>query len=183
MRGRILALMLALAAVGEARAHRLDAAWRPLPRGMVRVETWFDNGDIPKTGSVEVFDDAGELLVKGRLSSQGLFLFDAPEGHGLRVMIDAGQGHGKELAIRAEELVQGKPAEGTPSTAPTGPAPPPHEPAFPIKDVLIGVALLAAVAALALSLRNARALRELRGRQSSVRQSATTDGSGRQEQG
>jgi hypothetical protein len=162
MRGRILALTLifsaALGLAGEARAHRLDAACRLLPRRMVRVESWFDNGDIPKTGQVEVFSDSGELLVKGRLSSQGLFLFDAPEGQGLRVKVDAGEGHGKELAIRPEELIAALPPE---STAPAEPSPA-HEQPFPIKDVLAGGGLLIAVAAFVLSLRNARAIRELR---------------------
>jgi hypothetical protein len=152
--------MLALAAAGEARAHRLDAACRFLPRRMVRVETWFDNGDIPKTGQVEVFRDDGELLVKGRLSSQGLFLFDAPEARAVRVVIDAGQGHGKELAVRPDELLA---AAAPPSTAQAepAPAPPGHEQPFPIKDILTGIALLVAVAAFVLSLRNARHLREL----------------------
>ncbi len=168
MRGRILALTAALLFAGAARAHNLDAACRVFPRRMVRVETWFSNGDIPKTGQVEVFSDSGELLIKGRLSSQGLFLFDAPEGGGLRVTIDAGQGHGKNLAIRPEELVAAKPAESPPEPAasppaPGEPAPPSHEQPFPIKDVLTGVGLIIAVAALALGLRNARALRELRG--------------------
>jgi hypothetical protein len=158
MRGRILALTLALIAAVEARAHRLDAACRFLPRRMVRVESWFDNGDIPKTGQVEVLSESGELLVKGRLSSQGLFLFDAPEGQGLRVKIDAGEGHGKELAIRPDEVIAALPPE---STAPAE-APPAHDQPFPIKDVLTGVGLLIAVAALALGLRNARTLRELR---------------------
>jgi hypothetical protein len=167
MRRRILTLTLALSAAlglaGEARAHRLDASCRFLPRRMVRIESWFDNGDIPKTGQVEVFGDSGELLIKGRLSSQGLFLFDAPQGQALRVMIDAGQGHGKELAIRPEELVAEKPAEETRPAPTSDPAPPQHEQPFPIKDLLTGVGLLTAVAALAIGLRNARALRELRG--------------------
>jgi hypothetical protein len=161
MRRRILALMLALATAGEARAHRLDAACRFLPQRMVRVETWFDNGDIPKTGQVEVFDDAGELLVKGRLSSQGLFLFDAPEARPVRVVIDAGQGHGKELAIKPDELIAAAAPEVTVPAVPS-PDPTTHEQPFPIKDVLAGVGLLVAVAALVLSLRNARALRELK---------------------
>jgi hypothetical protein len=168
MRGRILALTLALLAAGEARAHRLDAACRILPRRMVRVESWFDNGDLPKTGQVEVFSDSGELLIKGRLSSQGLFLFDAPERGGLRVTIDAGEGHGKELAIRSEELMVAAPAE-SPAPAPAGPAvpsndPPPvkHEESFPLKDVIAGIGLLVAVAAFAMSLRNARSIRDLK---------------------
>lgn len=165
MRGRFVALTLALFAVvglaGQARAHRLDAACRFLPRRMVRVESWFDNGDVPKTGQVEVFGDDGELLVKGRLSSQGLFLFDAPPGLPLRVVIDAGQGHGKELAIKPDELVVAEAAD-KPAPPTDTPGPTRHEEPFPIKDVLTGVGLLIAVAALVLSLRNARGLRELR---------------------
>jgi hypothetical protein len=162
MRGRFLALTLALLTplgfAGAARAHRLDAACQFLPRRMVRVETWFDNGEVPKTGQVEVFG-GDELLVKGRLSSQGLFLFDAPEGQPLRVVIDAGQGHGKELAVRPEDLVVAQVEQPAP---PSGePAPARHEPSFPIKDVLTGVGLLIAVAAFVLSLRNARHLRQL----------------------
>jgi hypothetical protein len=153
-----LTLVMALWPVGATRAHRLDATWQPLPKRMVRVETWFDNGDVPKTGQVEVFGDDGELLVKGRLSSQGLFLFDAPETGAVRVVIDAGLGHGKELAIRPGELIVGQvPERQAGAPAPTG-----REPSFPIKDVLTGVGLLIGVAALVLSLRNARTLRELR---------------------
>jgi hypothetical protein len=161
MRGRILVLIAALGLAGGAQAHRLDAAPRFLPRRMVRVETWFDNGDIPKTGQVEVTSDSGELLVKGRLSSQGLFLFDAPEGQGLHVKIDAGQGHGKELAIKPEEVIAAAAPESTAPVA-TAPAPSDHEQPFPIKDVLTGIGLIVAVAALVMSLRNARRLRELK---------------------
>jgi hypothetical protein len=127
---------------------------------MVRVESWFDNGDVPKTGQVEVFGDAGDLLVKGRLSSQGLFLFDAPEARPLRVVIDAGEGHGKELAIGAGELVAVQvPEKAAPLAEST---PPTYEQPFPIKDVLTGIGLLVAVAALVLSVRNARSIRALK---------------------
>ena len=160
MRGRFLALTLALVAalgpVGEARAHRLKAKCVFFPRRMVRVESWFDNGQTPKTGEVEVSRDGGEVLVKGRLNSQGLFLFDAPEGGPLQVVVEAGEGHRAEVAIAPGELLV---AQAPPTDLA---APPAHEESFPVKDVVIGVGLLAGLAALVLSLRNARSIRELR---------------------
>jgi hypothetical protein len=157
----MIGLAAALAGAGSAEAHRLDAAYRVFPGRMVRIETWFDNGQIPKTGQVEVFGD-GELLVKGRLSSQGLFLFDAPPDAALvRVVIDAGEGHGKDLAIAAEQFAAGQMPEQS-ATTPQIPTSQPHESSVPIKDVLIGIALVLAVAAFVLSLRNHRSIRELR---------------------
>jgi hypothetical protein len=165
MRGRFRALVFGLAAAltgaGSAEGHRLDAAYRVLPGRMVRIETWFDNGQIPKTGQVEVFGD-GELVVKGRLSSQGLFLFDAPPDAALvRVVIDAGEGHGKELTIAAEQFAADQTPEQRATTAEM-PTSQPHESGVPIKDVLIGIALVLAVAAFVLSLRNQRSIREMR---------------------
>jgi nickel transport protein len=160
MRGPFPALTLALFALllppGEARAHRLDAACRFLPGRMVRVESWFDNGQTPKSGEVEVSREDGEVLVKGRLSSQGLFLFDAPEGGPLRVVVEAGEGHRAEVAVKPEELLvaQAPPTETT--------TPPRHDEPSPVKDVVMGVGLLIALAAFVLSLRNARSIRELR---------------------
>jgi nickel transport protein len=160
MRGPFPALTLALLALlippGEARAHRLDAACRFLPGRMVRVESWFDNGQTPKSGEVEVSREDGEVLVKGRLSSQGLFVFDAPEGGPLRVVVEAGEGHRAEVAIKPEELLV---AQASPTDVAT---PPRHDESFPIKDVMMGVGLLIALAALFLSLRNTQRIRELR---------------------
>jgi nickel transport protein len=160
MRSRVLALTLALSALfgleSEARAHRLQAACQFLPGRMVRVETWFDNGETPRAGDVEVTGTNSETLVKGRLSSQGLFLFDAPEGQPLQVVVEAGEGHRAEVVIKPEEVVV---AQGTENSATALPS---HEESFPLKDVLLGIGLLLAVAAFVLSLRNARALRTLR---------------------
>ena len=158
MRGRVIVLTLALgAALGlqiPARAHRLKAACQFLPGRMVRVETWFDNGDTPRKGEVEVLRPDGEPLAKGRLSSQGLFLFDALDEQALQVVVEAGEGHRAEVAIKPGEVIVAQV---------TQPAAPSHAEPFPIKDVLIGVAFLMAATAFFLSLRNARRIRELRG--------------------
>jgi len=164
----MLVLLAAFGSLGEAHAHRLEAACRFLPGRMVRVETWFDRGDPPRTGNVEVSRAGGEVLIKGRLSSQGLFLFDAPEGEPLQVVVEAGEGHRAEVAINPEEVVV---AQVTENPAPA-PAQASHEERFPLKDVLLGIGLLIAVAAFVLSLRNARNLRKLQ-RSSGPRGSAT----------
>ena len=115
----------------------------------------------PKTGQVEVSGAGGDVLVKGHLSSQGLFLFDAPEAQPLQVVVEAGEGHRAEVAIRPEEfLAAAVPEKAAP--AETAPGPPRHDEPFPVKDALTGAGLLIAVAAFVLSLRNARALRDLR---------------------
>jgi nickel transport protein len=162
-----LALVYVLGPVGAARAHRLKAACRFFPGRMVRVETWFDNGDTPRAGDVEVSRPGGELLVKGRLSNQGLFLFDAPEVEALQVVVEAGEGHRAEVAIRSEDLLIAQAGDNAARpTAPSGgaapPAPAAHEESFPLKDVLTGVGLLLAAAAFVMSLRNARSIRALR---------------------
>jgi nickel transport protein len=157
----MLALAAAVTASGEAEAHRLDAACKVLPQRMVRVESWFDNGETPKTGQVEVTGPDGVVLVKGRLSSQGLFLFDAPEGQPLKVVVEAGEGHRAEAVIKPEDLLIAQAAEDR-SRPQESAAPPSHESPSRVKDVLIGIGLLVAVAALALGWRNARTIRELR---------------------
>jgi nickel transport protein len=165
MRGRILALTLAVGWFADpVWAHNLSAECRFLPGRMVRVESWFSNGDVPKTGQVEVFD-GDELLVKGRLSSQGLFLFDAPEGRPLKVVVDAGEGHRAEVPIKPEDVIVAQATGGAPPT-PAEPAPTSRAEPFPVKDVLAGVGLLIAVAALVLSLRNARSISQIQNRSS-----------------
>jgi nickel transport protein len=172
MRRRFLALTLALAVLlggtSAAQAHRLKAACRFLPGRMVRVESWFDNGETPKKGHVQVRGAGGQVLREGQLNREGIYQFEAPEGEALQVIVEAGEGHRAEVAISPGQLVTAAAPETTApaedrSASPTEPSPATgHEETLPIKDILTGVGLLIAVAAFVLSLRNARALRELR---------------------
>jgi nickel transport protein len=173
MRGRILVLTLTLSAAlglaGEARAHRLKAACRVLPGRVVRVESWFDNGETPKKGHVQVRGPGGRVLVEGQLDREGLFQFDAPAGQALQVVVEAGEGHRAEVAISPEQVEAVPPPEkaAPPEDGPSPgnpPTPARHEVPVPIKDKLTGVALLIAVAAFVLSRRNARRIRERRRR-------------------
>ena len=82
-------------------------------------------------------------------------------------MVEAGEGHRAEVAIKPEEVVVVQAAEkAAPTTTTPGrveqPAPPSHDERLPLKEVLTGIGLLIAVAAFVLSLRNARSLRELK---------------------
>lgn len=216
MYGRILALIFALALAEPAWGHALKADYRILPDQQVRVEAWFDISDDPARGAkVQVFDEDGKVLVEDRLDSKGLFVFTVDKPRKLRVLVNAGAGHRKELLIPATAfggrmpvtVVRAGPPEKVPAgdsrTTPTGdpdgqvkalpsasaPAPevkplpsrPPDLETKPtpavqaeqrtptgersqvgVKEVLIGVGFLLALAAFVLSLRNARQLRELK---------------------
>jgi hypothetical protein len=147
-----LAALLAFAAEGK--AHRLEAGYKVLPGRTVRVQSWFETGDPAASARVAVLREDGTELVAGRLSSQGLFLFEAKEEGPLKVMIDAGDGHAAELTIPAAELAD-------PGAKP---ATPPREPPLHLKDIVTGVAFVLAAAAFVLSLRNAQRLRDVEAR-------------------
>lgn len=167
-----LALALVLAAAGEVRAHRLDAQAIFLPeQKKVQIESWFDNGQLARGARVQVFREDGQLLAEGVMDQEARFVFAVSKAEPLRVVVNAGAGHRKELDIAAEELQRSLPKETAPAEEA---APPKSEPAAPVvlgehrdggqrvKDIVIGVGFLLAVAAFVLSVRNARQLRALR---------------------
>jgi cobalt/nickel transport system permease protein len=152
----LLAVLGVLWAAGPAHAHRLEADCQVLPGGQVQIESWFDPGDgRPRGAKVQVFRPDGSLVAEGQTDDQGVFVFSCREAERLRVVVNAGAGHRKEFTILKEKLEQ---------AAPLGTQPPPpssHPSQVSIKDVLIGVGFLLALAAFVLSLRNARRLEEL----------------------
>jgi nickel transport protein len=160
----LLATVLLLTGTESARAHRLEAEYTVLPGKRVQIESWFETGQSAKSAKVQVFRANGELLTEGRLDAKGIFVFSFTEAESLKVVVNAGLGHSCELHIPAAQLARSTAADGR--TAPS----PEAEGAVPradrgsrdtFKDVLIGVGFLLAVAAFALSVRNARRLREL----------------------
>jgi hypothetical protein len=152
----LLAVLGVLGAAGPVHAHRLEADCQVLPGGQVQIESWFDPGDgRPRGAKVQVFRPDGSLVAEGQTDDQGVFVFSCREAESLRVVVNAGAGHRKEFTILKERLEQ---------VAPSGTQPPPpssHPSQVSIKDVLIGVGFLLALAAFVLSLRNARRLEEL----------------------
>ena len=161
-----LGLLALLLAPRPALAHRLEAECHVLPDRKVQVEAWFDLGGVPKGARVQVFRAGDRVLTEGQLNGEGLFVFSYDEAEPLRVVVSAGAGHRKEVGIPAADLQQGSPGQASAGAVPEEPAPAvplsDHTPKVSIKDVLIGVGFLLALAAFVLSLRNARHLRELR---------------------
>src|SRR5262249_47731665 len=121
----------------------------------IQVESWFTGGEAAKGAKVQVFGAQEQLLTEGQLDGQGIFLFSYGEIPPHTVVISAGAGHRRVLSIAAEAL------ERT-TEAPLAPVPlAERDSGSTVKDVLVGVGFLLALAAFVLSLRNARKLRAL----------------------
>jgi cobalt/nickel transport system permease protein len=154
----ILAILALIGLASPAQAHRLEGEYRILPGQKIRVESWFDlTGDSPADASVQVFRENGEVLTKGTLDKDGVFVFSFSRPEPLRVVIAAGAGHRKELTIPVTELTRALTGS---SKVPQDPPPPADRSTrINIKDVLLGVGFVLALAAFFLSWRNARQLR------------------------
>jgi hypothetical protein len=130
-------------------AHRLEAEAKTKKVQKVKIESWFDLGGVPAGARVQVLrkiDD--QLLLERTLDENGRFTFYA-DNEPLRVLISAGDGHQKEIEIQPEADV-------------TSPLPAvDRSPRVGIKDVLVGISLLLALAAFLLSVRNNRRLSSL----------------------
>ncbi|WP_291303183.1 cobalamin biosynthesis protein CbiL [Desulfovibrio sp. MES5] len=113
----LLAAALLLALQTPALAHRVNIfAWTEGP--LVAVKCGFSGGNSVRNGEVTVYDAAGgEVLLTGRTDAEGLFRFDIPpkgREHGLRIRINAGEGHQNEWQMEAAELAQA-PAAASPA--------------------------------------------------------------------
>jgi nickel transport protein len=166
-----LALAATLVAVGDARAHRLEADYRVLPGRRVQIESWFDlTGESPKGAAVRIYRPAGQLLTEGQLDEKGIFVFSYMQAERLKVVVSAGAGHRKELEIPESELAgettdsQSRANRGVSTDQlDTNPVPlADRSTRLSLKDVIMGVGFLLALAAFALSVRNARKLEELK---------------------
>jgi hypothetical protein len=148
---------------GTAWAHRLEADYRVLADQKVEVEGWYDLGGLPKGARVQVFRPDGSLLAEGKLDGEARFLFSYGEAVPLKVVVSSA-GHRKELDIPAGDLTTGAtaaPSPGTPDLQATAGPRAEHSSGVSVKDVLVGVGFLLALAAFVLSVRNARRLRDL----------------------
>jgi nickel transport protein len=151
-----LALMAVLATAGSARAHRLEAEYRVLPDHKVKIEGWFDlTGDSARGAKVEVFRPDGTLLAEGPMNEEGIFIFSYERGETLKVVVSAGAGHRKELEISAGDL-----DKSVAATTSEGLTHADRSARVSVKDVLVGLGFVLALAAFVLSLRNARQLRQ-----------------------
>lgn len=161
----VIGLALAVISVSAPRAwaHGLEADYRVLPDGRVQIESWYGPGGESLHGArVEVFREDGTRVTEGQTDGRGVFTFK-PAGPGpLRVVISAGAGHRKELTIAARDAASA--SRGTAATSAAEDQPPlfaDRGARTSVKDVLLGVCLVLAAAAFALSWRNTRRLRAL----------------------
>jgi len=170
-----LSFLAILGLCSPARAHRLEADYRVLPGHKIAVESWFDlTGQSPVGARVSVYRQSGGAAVaEGNLDQKGLFVFSYSQSEPLRVVVSAGGGHRKELEIPAAALnvmdasatEKRSGTQALPSSQIANDVPAPFADRgtrISVKDVLLGVAFLLAVAAFGLALGNARKLRELR---------------------
>ena len=116
----LLAVALLLVLQTPALAHRVNIfAWTEGPQ--VAVKCGFSGGNSVRNGEITVYDAAdGRVLLTGRTDTEGLFRFDIPpkgREHGLRIRINAGEGHQNEWLLEAAELASAPAA--APAPAPT----------------------------------------------------------------
>jgi nickel transport protein len=163
------ALLALLPATSTADAHRLEADYRVLPERRVQVESWFDQGGVPRGAKVQVYRPDGGVLAEGVLNDEGLFVFSYSQVEPLKVVIAAGAGHRKAIYILQADLARGlQPDTALPVSPSEAEQPSAHlvplvdrSSRIEVKDVLVGIGFVLALAAFVLSVRNARRLRLL----------------------
>ncbi|MDE6735271.1 MAG: cobalamin biosynthesis protein CbiL [Desulfovibrio sp.] len=140
-------LLAALALPADALAHRVNIfAW--VEGGNIVVECGFNRAAPVRGGLITVYDAGdGKELLQGRTNERGVFVFAVPEavrvGHGLRIEINAGEGHVNDWTMTAAEIneardlghgfLQAAPATAAkaPDAATTSIVPAPEVPAGP----------------------------------------------------
>jgi nickel transport protein len=162
-------MALVVAAPGTAQAHRLEADYRVLPDQRVQIESWFDQGGIPQGARVVIYRPDNQIVAEGALNADGIFAFTYTQAEPLKVVVEAGGGHRKEFYILRDDLAKGLPVAPMATTAaekPEGfdaPLMPlvDRSSRISIKDILLGIGFVLAVAAFVLSIRNGQRLRNL----------------------
>ncbi len=89
--------------VSPALAHRVSIfAW--VQGNTVHTQSKFMGGKRPEQALIEVFDDAGNLLLNGKTDTQGLFSFQAPKISDMQIVLTAGTGHRAVWALSREDF-------------------------------------------------------------------------------
>ena len=119
-----LALCFFCAGTLPAAAHRVNI-FAYVDNGDVVVECGFNRSRKVRQGQIEVFDAVtGAPLLQGTTDDQGQFRFPVPasaarDGHGLRIRINAGEGHQNDWTVEANEFAASPP----PTQSAASPAP------------------------------------------------------------
>lgn len=105
-------LLAAFCLPTDARAHRVNIfAW--LEGENIVVECAFSRSAPVRGGLVTVYDATdGKELLQGRTDERGVFVFAVPEpvrhAHGLRIEINAGEGHVNDWTMTAAEIAEAR---------------------------------------------------------------------------
>lgn len=89
--------------VSPVQAHKVFIfAW--VEGDTIHTESKFSGGKMVKAGRIEVFNSRGDLLLTGTTDDQGGFSFPIPEHDDLKVVLNAGIGHGNDWIVPASEM-------------------------------------------------------------------------------
>lgn len=126
MRSVVLFLIVALVPA-LALAHRVNI-FAYVEGGDVVVECSYSKSKRVNHGRIDVRDAVSQdLLLQGETDENGLFRFPVPQaarqaGSGLRILLQAGEGHRNEWIVEASEFMSGSTTEAvsdSPAPAPT----------------------------------------------------------------
>jgi nickel transport protein len=110
-----------LAVPSASYAHKVTVfAWVDGDR--VHTESKFSRGRMVQRGRILVYDTEGARLLEGETDEEGRFSFPLPQVTGLRVELDAGQGHRAEWSLNVGQSPQPQP---TAASSPEGNTVPP----------------------------------------------------------
>ena len=100
---RILATLLLSVCAWSAQAHKVNM-FATVEGDQVFIEGYFLDGKKPMHSEVTVYDSNNKQLLTGLTNNEGQFSFKIPAPGPLRVKLNAGEGHLKEITLTADEL-------------------------------------------------------------------------------
>lgn len=162
------ALLAGTLASGVAKAHRVNADAVVSDDGTsIRIEAWLSGSKTPPKGAVIVTLPDGREIARGELSD-GAFIFRPDQRERFVFNVQLGEGHAKRFELPNEQLERLHVGGGSNATPSTAPAPrenrPPErrdEEADTGLRVVVGLAAIAALTALGMSLSARRRLHRL----------------------
>jgi len=94
----IVALILILAGANGACAHGIGAE-ATMTDGKVQIQAYFDDDTPARDAKVHVTDDDGKTIAEGKTDEKGHWTFEAPPAGKYHLVVDAGAGHRRKLAV------------------------------------------------------------------------------------
>jgi hypothetical protein len=141
-----------LLTAGPAPAHTLFVRYQVLPGNRVQVSSFYRKNDVAALAIVNVYRANGQLLREaGVMDEKGVFIFSYQQAEDLKIVV-LHDGHRGEKAIPANELTQAEPTASADRQSSI------DEERIPVVEILAGIGLVMALAALYLSWRTSRRL-------------------------